>query len=58
VEAALSLRAMEGLLVLFLRVGIKSERGYRRNIMNKGRRMISRKRAYWDTGRRRDDDGD
>jgi hypothetical protein len=37
VGVALSLRAEEGLLVLFLRVGIKSERGYRRNIVNKGR---------------------
>ncbi len=37
VEEALSLRADEGLLVLFLRVGMKSERGYRWNIVNKRR---------------------
>ena len=36
VEAALSLREVEGLLVLFLRVGIKSERGYRRNTLKQG----------------------
>ena len=36
VEATVSLRAEEGLLVLFLRVGTKSEMGYRRNIVNKG----------------------